>query len=86
MTMVESFSNGAHYPGCDLPEGDYQLSAQYLNDLYDNAIKNFNTKATDWEEGSYPYTYTQAFWNGYGAAVAGIRDHARSRPTGPKVQ
>jgi hypothetical protein len=84
--MTESFSNGYHYPGCELPDGEYVLSAHYLNQLYDDAIKNFNIKATNWEEGSYPYTYARAFWNGYGAAVAGIRDHARSKPVDPTVQ
>ena len=84
--MTESFSNGYHYPGCELPDGEYTVPGHYLNELYDNAIKNFNIKATGWEEGSYPYTYTQAFWNGYGAAVAGIRDHARSKPVDPTVQ
>lgn len=69
-----------------LEDGDYRLSAQYINELYDHAIRNFNEQSTKWQEGSFPYTYAQAFWNGYGAAIAGIRDCARQFPVDPTLQ
>lgn len=69
-----------------IPEGDYRLSANLFNDLYDHAVRNFNEQSTKWEEGSYPYTYAQAFWNGYAAAIAGLRDTARLFPVTPEVQ
>jgi hypothetical protein len=68
-----------------LPDGYYRISGQYINDLYDHAIQNFNEQSAKWEKGSYPYTYAQAFWNGYGAAMAGLRDCARQFPVDPQV-
>lgn len=47
------------------------------------AVDNFNNALNDKAE---PFSYTQAFWNGYGSAVAGLRDFARDRPVDPEVQ
>jgi hypothetical protein len=74
------------YSAEPLDEGDYLLTGTYINSLYIHAIRNFNEQSAKWEEGTVPYTYAQAFWNGYGAAIAGVRDHARRFPADPTVQ
>jgi hypothetical protein len=58
-------------PGQDLdPDTDYRASGSLLNQLHDMAVRNFNESQTD----DTGFSYAQAFWNGYGSAIRGIRE------------
>jgi hypothetical protein len=58
-------------PGPDLDgDADYRISGFMLNTLHDMAVRNFNESQTD----DTGFSYAQAFWNGYGSAIRGIRE------------
>jgi hypothetical protein len=58
-------------PGQDLdPDTDYRASGSLLNQLHEMAVRNFNESQTD----DTGFSYAQAFWNGYAAAIRGIRE------------
>jgi len=82
-----SQSSGGHWssgPGTDLQdETFYKIRGHIFNLMHRMAVDNFNNALNDKAE---PFSYTQAFWNGYGSAVAGLRDFARDRPVDPEVQ
>lgn len=61
-------------------ETQYAISGRHLNTLYDSAVENFNRQAGDWGTDNPALNYSQGFWNGYGAAVSGIRDSVRLYP------
>jgi hypothetical protein len=74
-------------PGCDLaPEKFYRVKGSCLNTLYRTAVTNFNRTADRYEKESILFTYSEAFWNGYGCAIASVRDLARDFPLSSEVQ
>ena len=74
----------------DLPHGfyggplndktEYSVRGLYLNALYDTAVENFNKQSEGYGADSPALIYSQAFWNGYGAAISGVRDAIRQHP------
>lgn len=78
--------SGGHWsgrPGAALKEEAwYRITGSYLNNLQTIAIDNFNRANKD--DGSF--SYSQAFWNGYGCAISGLRDIIREYPVDPTVQ
>ena len=56
---------------------EYRVTGRFLNTLFESSVRNFNESGRD---ESLPFSYAQAFWNGYGAAVTGIRDSVRFHP------
>jgi hypothetical protein len=79
--------SGGHWssgPGTDLQDDTlYEVRGSTFNLMHRMAVDNFNRSLN---EPSEPFSYTQAFWNGYGCAIAGLRDFARHRPVDPTVQ
>jgi hypothetical protein len=64
-------------PGQDLdPDTDYRISGSLLNQLHEMAVRNFNEAKTD----DTGFSCAQAFYNGYGSAIRGIRDLVLSLP------
>ena len=83
----EGDSHWTSRPGCDLtPEAFYRVKGSCLNTLYRTAIKNFNRTPDRYDKDSILFTYSEAFWNGYGCAIASVRDLARDFPVDPEVQ
>lgn len=56
---------------------EYRVTGKFLNTLFDSSVRTFNESTTD---ETAPFSYSQAFWNGYGSAVTGIRDSVRLYP------
>lgn len=56
---------------------EYRITGRFLNTLFDSSVRNFNESAGD---ESTPFSYSQAFWNGYGSAITGLRDSVRFHP------
>jgi hypothetical protein len=52
------------------PNTDYRISGSLLNQLHEMAVRNFNEAKTD----DTGFSYAQAFYNGYGAAIRGLRE------------
>ena len=49
---------------------DYRISGGFINNLLDTAVRNFHESQID----DTGFSYAQAFWNGYGSAIRGIRE------------
>lgn len=64
-------------------ESKYAVYGSFLNTMYDNAVRQFNNEPIS-DHGQT--SFARAFWNGYGAAAAILRDTIRSYPIDPKVQ
>lgn len=82
-----SQGSGSHWtsrPGQELEaKAFYKVQGAFLNHLYQSSVDHFN------EANAYPtepFSYSQAFWNGYGCAIAGLRDIIREHPVDPEVQ
>ena len=56
---------------------EYRVTGRFLNTLFESSVRNFNETTGD---ESTPFSYSQAFWNGYGSAVTGLRDSVRLYP------
>jgi len=82
--MTESFPSKIHFSGGDLPDGEYVINADFLNQQYNNALKNFDMSEVH-EEGSPLYIYFRALWIGYAAAAAGTRNYVRNNPIDPTL-
>ena len=66
---------GSGYGGPLDDKEEYVVQGKVLNALYHDAVNNFNRQTyKGYEPGSYAFTYAQAFWNGYGSAIRGIRE------------
>ena len=50
----------------------YRVRGKSLNDLHDFAVEQFSQAPSAYEQ-HLPFTYSQAFWNGYGKAIDGVR-------------
>ena len=55
---------------------DYRISGGFINNLHDTAVRNFNESQID----DTGFSYAQAFWNGYGSALRGLRDSVANHP------
>jgi len=77
--MTESFPSKIYFSGGDLPDGEYVINADFLNQQYNDALKNFDLSEVH-EEGSPLYIYFRAMWIGYAAAAAGTRNYVRNNP------
>jgi len=82
--MAESWPSKVHFSGGDLLDGEYVIDADFLNEQYNIALKNFDLSEVH-EEGSPLYIYFRAMWIGYAAAAAVIRNHARNNPVDPTL-
>ena len=82
------YSHWSQRPGLDLDEGAYyRVPGAYLNKMYQLGVTNFNeASAKNTNKNDVLFTYSEAFWNGYGCAIANARDCVRHYPIDPEVQ
>ena len=79
--------NWTSRPGSELNEETYyRIKGRSLNTLYRTAVTNFNRIPHRYDKDSPDFTYSEAFWNGYGCAIACVRDAARDFAIDSEVQ
>ena len=83
-----NYSHWSERPGLDLDNDTYyKVPGSYLNRMYRLGVDNFNEAAIkNTTRTDVLFTYSEAFWNGYGCAMASVRDCVRGHAIDPKVQ
>lgn len=83
-----NYSHWTERPGLDLDDDTYyKVPGKYLNRMYRLGVDNFNeASANNTDKSDVLFTYSEAFWNGYGCAMASVRDCVRGHAIAHPMQ